>query len=593
MRLKENQVMRRFAFLAFILTAAAAADEPAPFSFPSWRRTASGLKMVTSQKPASVYFRRLPEKLIIEFAGVQTRGGAPGAPSVAGVNDIRWRQPDLSHVACEVGLNYRLPANQVRVTSDGIEIDLDYSWEDRIRLSPALVWTRMERAQAGRYLLWNQLQLDPSDPGASLEVGLAKDRTDSREKPTVMIGRLGALAGVNGGYFADSGGPLGVVFKGGKLVSPHVGRRPPRTTLGVMKDRSIAFDQMMAQKGQLASRSGETWSDVELALGGGPRLLRRGQVALTTDEEELGPKGNDITRVTSRTAVGTTKDGKVLIVTASGYNDNHLQGLRLEELAGELLRRGGSEAMNLDGGASTVMAVADQVVSTGPGSPRLEKAVATTLLVKDGRAQGYPYRVQLNCGENDLSADGSSRVRLEARVTDAAGRSVPDGIPVRFYAERLGLSKAIANTVNGSATVEGIALASPGNAKIFADCAAARGQAEVRLNAGKVGRLWTLLQSVASTPGKYSLTVQAVDRWQNGVKNISLTLLEKSQLTGSNGQTTFEVVQEPGSAARTVTIMADGGLSATVLVPAGPALVLPTPTSSPNPSPAPDGTSIE
>ncbi len=550
--------------------------------------------MVTTQKPTSVYFRRLPEKLVVEFAGVQLRGGTPSAPTVAGISDVRWRQPDLSHVACEIGLNFRIPASQVKVSAEGVQIDLDYSWEDRIRLSPAVVWTRMERAQGGRYLLWNQLQVDPSDPAASLEVGLAKERTDSREKPTEMIGRLGALAGVNGGYFADSGGPLGVVVKGGKLVSPHVGRRPPRTTLGVMKDHRIEFDQMVANKGQLASRSGETWTDVELALGGGPRLLRRGQVALTTDEEELGPRGNDITRVTARTAVGTTKDGKVLIVTASGYNDNHLQGLRLEELAGELLRRGGSEAMNLDGGASTVMAVADQVVSTGPGSPRLEKAVATTLLVKDGRAQGYPYRVQVSCSESELPADGSSRLRLEARVTDARGRAVPDGIPVRFYAERLGLSKAVANTVNGTAAVEGLSLAAPGNAKVFADCAAARGQAEVRLTAGPVGRLWTVLQATAA-PGKYSLTVQAVDRWQNGVKNVSMTLLERSQLTGANGQTTFEVLQTPGSAARTVTVTADGGLSAQVTLPAGPAILFPTPTPSPSPtpSPVPDGTSTE
>ena len=588
--------MRSLAFFCLALSAVALADEPAQFAFPSWQRSNDGFKLKTSQKPSSLYFRRYPEKLVIEFSGVQAVGGTPAAPNVPGISDVHWRQPDLSHVVCEIGLNYRLPASQVKVTSDGVEVGLDYSWEDRIRLTPAVVWTRLERAQAGRYLLWNQLQVDPSDPAVSMEIGLAKERTDAREKPTEMISRLGALAGVNGGYFADSGGPLGVVYKGGKLVSPHVGRRPPRTTLGLMKDHSIVFDQMVAQKGVLASRSGETWNDVELALGGGPRLLRRGQVALTTDEEELGPRGNDITRVTARTAVGTTKDGKVLIVTASGYSDNHFQGLRLEELAGEILRRGGNEAMNLDGGASTVMAVGDQVVSGGPGAPRMEKAVATALLVKDTRRQAFPSRVQLSCSESELPADGTHTVRLEARVTDASGRSVPDGTPVRFYAERLGLVKAVANTSNGVAVVEGVSVTSPGNAKIFADCAAARGQAEVRLAAGSVGRLWTLVQPVASTPGKYSLTVQAVDRWQNGVRNVNITLLERSQMTGANGQTTFEVIQEAGSPARSLVVQADGGLSATVQLPAGPALMptpSPTPSPSPNPSPTPDGTSIE
>ncbi|MFN8606180.1 MAG: phosphodiester glycosidase family protein [Vulcanimicrobiota bacterium] len=588
--------MRWTPLFCVALSAAALADEPAPFTFPTWQRTAEGVRLVTSQKPSSLYFRRYPEKLIIEFSGVRAVGGTPAAPNLVGISDVHWRQPDLSHVVCEVGLNYRLPAHQVKLTPEGVEIVTDYAWEDRIRLTPAVLWTRLERAQGGRFLLWNQLQVDPSDPSVSLEIGLAKERTDAREKPTEMIARLGALAGVNGGYFADSGGPLGVVFRGGKLVSPHVGRRPPRTTLGVMKDHSIVFDQMVAQKGVLASRSGETWSDVELALGGGPRLLRRGQVALTTDEEELGPKGNDITRVTARTAVGTTRDGKILIVTASGYNDNHLQGLRLEELAGEILRRGGNEAMNLDGGASTVMAVGDQVVSTSPGGPRLEKAVATALLVKDSRVQAFPARVQLSCSESELPADGSHRVRLEARVTDSTGRTVPDGTTVRFYAERLGLNKFMATTSNGLAVVEGVSVTSPGSAKVFADCAAARGLVELRLACGPVGRIWTLLQPAASTPGKYSLTVQAVDRWQNGVRNVSLSLQDRSQLTGANGQTTFELIQEPGSPARSVTVQAEGGLSATVQLPAGPPLLLPpspSPTPLPSPSPTPDGTSID
>jgi hypothetical protein len=202
----------------------------------------------------------------------------------------------------------------------------------------------------------------------------------------------------------------------------------------------------------------------------------------------------------------------------------------------------------------------------------------------------------LSCSESDLPADGTHTLRLEARVTDSAGRAVADGTPVRFYAERLGLARAVANTSNGVAAVDGISVTSPGTAKIFADCAAARGQAEVRLAAGPVARLWTLLQPVASTPGKYSLTVQAVDRWQNGVRNVNLTVLERSQLTGANGQTTFELVQEAGSPARSLTIQAEGGLSATVRLPAGPEMVptpSPSPSPSPNPSPTPDGTSIE
>lgn len=561
--------MRKFSLLCLALACPAWSEEPPALAFPSWQRTSNGIKLVCSQKPSAVYFRRAPERLVVEFAGVTMQGGPPGAAPVAGISEIRWRQPDISHAVCEVGLSYRLPATQVKPVGDGLEISLNYSWEDSFKLTPAVIWKRFERAQEGRYLLWNELQVDPSDPAVGLEVGLAKDRVDSRERTTDMISRLGALAGVNGGYFADSGGPLGVVYKGGKLVSPHVGRRPPRTTLGVMKDRHIEMEQVVAQKGQLASRSGETWAEVDLALGGGPRLLRRGRVALTTDEEELGPKGNDITRITSRTAVATTRDGRILIVAASGYHDNHMQGLRLEELAGELLRRGGSEAMNLDGGASTTMAVGDQVVSRGPAAPRLEKAVATTLLVRDARGGAYPCKVQLKCSESELAADGASKVVLEASVRDAAGRAVPDGTSVRFFGERLHLFKSTATTQGGVASVEGLSLASPGSAKVYADCGAARGDVEIRLVAGPVARLWTRLQPVVSAPGKFSLTVQAVDRWQSPVKNVALSLADgTSQLSGANGQTTFEVLRPPGSAAGSVSVSCQGGPSVEVPLPA-------------------------
>lgn len=577
--MKENQGMRWFPLAFLVLTAAAGADEPPVLVPPSMQRLAGGWKLVCPQKPTAVYFRRAPERLVVEWAGVRM----PGAGSTFYGANVNWKQADLSHVVCEIGLNYRLQATQIKPVADGLEVSLNYSWEDRFRLTPGVVWTRCERAQDGRYLLWNELSVDTSDPAVSLEVGLAKERTDSRERPTDMISRTGALAGVNGGYFNDAGGPLGVVYRGGKLVAPHVGRRPPRTVLGVMKDRRIEMEQMVASKGQLASRSGAAWGDLELALGGGPRLLRRGRVALTTDEEELGPSGNDITRVTSRTAVATTREGKVLIVTASGYSDNHLQGLRLEELAGELLRRGASEGMNLDGGASTTMAIGDQVVSRGPGSPRLEKAVATTLLVRDSRGKAFPDRVSLDCSASEMMADGSGRVDFRISVRDASGRPVPDGTPVRLFGERLHLFQSQVETVGGNARVEGMAVASCGEARVVAECGAARGEARVGLNAGPATRLWTSLVP-ALGPGKFTLVVQAVDRWQNPVKGLSVSVPDAAaQLTGANGQTSFEVVRAAGSPAGSLMVTCENGLSAAVPLP-------PVDAPTPGPSPAPEVT---
>jgi exopolysaccharide biosynthesis protein len=577
--------MRLVGWLSLLCSAAVWADQPAPLGAAEWQKQGSTLRLSCPQKPSAVYFRRAPERLVVEFSGTRLDGSQPAAPSLPGVVGVHWKQPDISHAVCEVELGYRLPHSALRWTGDSLELDLDYAWEDKFRLSPAVLWTRREQAQRGRYLLWNELSLDPSDPSLELQIGLAKDRVDSRERTSEMIKRTGSLAGVNGGYFASAGGPLGVVVRDGKLVSPHVGRRPPRTTLGVMKDRRIEMDQVVAQKGTLASRSGQTWDDVQLALGGGPRLLRRGRVALTTNEEELGPNGNDITRSCARTAVATTKDGRILIATASGHRDNHLEGVRLEELAGELLRRGGSEAMNLDGGASTTMAVGDEVVSLGPGAPRAEKPVATALLVRDTRADTHPYRVELRCSDREVPANGTARVDLEVRVTDASGKPVPDDTPVRLYAERMKFSKTQLATQGGRVQVQALALAAPGTAAIRAECAGVRDQVEVKLQAGSPARLFTLVQPIAGTPGKFVLTAQAVDGAGCPVKGVALSVSEdvRPGVSGANGQSSFEIFRPVGSGPTRVTVQVENGPSTIAEIPA----VAAPPSPSPSPTPKP------
>lgn len=574
--------MRLFsiAVAGLLLTQASWAQEPPLLEMPRWEKSGSRLKLITPQAATSVYLLSSPDRLCVEFAGTRTESSGVGAPALAGVTKVRWHQPDMSHSVCEIGLAYQLPPQQIKWSPTAVSLELDFSWEDRFSVVPGVVWNRFERALAGRYLLWNELLVDPDHTGVELEIGLAKERTDSREKTSEMVKRLGAIAGVNGGYFAGSGGPLGVVYKGGKVISPHVGRRPPRTTLGVMKDRRIAMDQVVVQKNQLASRSGEAWSDVQLALGGGPRLLRRGQLALTTDEEELGPKGNDITRIAARTAVATTRNGKVMIVTASGYLDNHLHGLRLEELASELIKRGSSDAMNLDGGASTSMTVANQVVSYGPRAPRFEKPVATALLVKASGSPSSPARVELRSETPRVPADGTSTVEFSAAVRDAQGRTVPDGTVVRFYGERFNLTEGFAKTQGGVARVKGTSVTSVGNAKIWAECGAARDSCSLTLEPGAVKRLWSRLQPTAGKPGKFLLTVQAVDSWHNPVKGVPVQVGEGQQSTYGNGQCSFEINLPPGSPAGTLPVSCQG-VTLTVPTPAVEAELTPTPRPTP------------
>ena len=63
-----------------------------------------------------------------------------------------------------------------------------------------------------------------------------------------------------------------------------------------------------------------------------------------------------------RTALGIKKDGSLLLLIVDGRNNNSA-GLTLSELATYMLRLGAKDAVNFDGGGSSVMAVNGRIVN--------------------------------------------------------------------------------------------------------------------------------------------------------------------------------------------------------------------------------------
>ena len=93
---------------------------------------------------------------------------------------------------------------------------------------------------------------------------------------------------------------------------------------------------------------------------GGPLLGGHGRVHVRATEERMAA---DITKGRApRTAVGIKKDGTILMLVVDGRNNNSA-GLTLAELATYMLRLGAREAVNFDGGGSSVMAINGLVVN--------------------------------------------------------------------------------------------------------------------------------------------------------------------------------------------------------------------------------------
>ncbi|MEC9489531.1 MAG: phosphodiester glycosidase family protein [Halanaerobiales bacterium] len=113
------------------------------------------------------------------------------------------------------------------------------------------------------------------------------------------------------------------------------------------------------------------------AVGGGPGLLKDGEVNITGEEERFQ---SDILKNRSpRTALGLTADQHLIMLTVDGRQQEISVGMSLEELALTLKDLGAEDAMNLDGGGSARMVIRGFTMN----SPSEKRYISNGILIND------------------------------------------------------------------------------------------------------------------------------------------------------------------------------------------------------------------
>ena len=100
------------------------------------------------------------------------------------------------------------------------------------------------------------------------------------------------------------------------------------------------------------------WENVNHIISGGPYLVKDGSVFIDVTAQKLGA----ITGKNPRTAIGYTAENEFIMVTVDGREQSSV-GMTLGELAAMMKAFGCINAMNLDGGGSSVMYVNGRVVN--------------------------------------------------------------------------------------------------------------------------------------------------------------------------------------------------------------------------------------
>ena len=123
----------------------------------------------------------------------------------------------------------------------------------------------------------------------------------------------------------------------------------PKSKLGLLNDKKKAIVEI---------KTIPDWDNVTHIISGGPYLIKNGNVYIDIQEQKLLAIGGR----NPRTAIGYTEDNKLILVAVDG-RENYSIGLTLNELANFMKELGCVNAMNLDGGGSTVMYINGRIVN--------------------------------------------------------------------------------------------------------------------------------------------------------------------------------------------------------------------------------------
>ncbi|MCM3701283.1 phosphodiester glycosidase family protein [Paenibacillus macerans] len=191
------------------------------------------------------------------------------------------------------------------------------------------------------------------------------------EKVSSMVQRTGAVAGVNGGGFADPNWkgngfkPIGLVISQGKLYYNGLGSKTSTQVVGLDKQgKMVAGKYTLEELKELGVQEAVTFQ---------PRIIVNGKGQIRNQKEGWG--------IAPRTAMGQREDGAILFVVIDGRQPGYSIGASLYDVQQIMLEHGAVIAANLDGGSSTVLVKQGGEIVNKPSSEYGERYLPTAFLV--------------------------------------------------------------------------------------------------------------------------------------------------------------------------------------------------------------------
>ena len=217
------------------------------------------------------------------------------------------------------------------------------------------------------------------------------------------------------------------VVRNGEVVSIHEGHGSLRIpadgyVLSASGKRSADLlthisegDTVQIRETIIPERVGDSdlWASFAHIIGGGPLLLQDGVASSTKSYEQEGFDRAFHSFWHPRTAVGKKADGTLLFVTITATEAGVRRGVMLPRLAERFLEWGATDALNLDGGHSSMLVIQDEIVSV-----KQKDAVPD-------KSRDTPELKKAEVEKNTKTPRGNRRIRPMPRQQ---GRAISDAI---------------------------------------------------------------------------------------------------------------------------------------------------------------------
>ena len=132
----------------------------------------------------------------------------------------------------------------------------------------------------------------------------------------------------------------------------------PENGYVIVAPSSVLTNVKIGDKAELDIRTNPEWKNVKHIISGGPYLVKNNEVYVDMTAEKLGAIGGK----NPRSAIGYTKEGDLILVAVDGREGSSV-GMTLMQLANFMKSLNCENAINLDGGGSTVMYVNGKIVN--------------------------------------------------------------------------------------------------------------------------------------------------------------------------------------------------------------------------------------